>query len=218
MDSLEHFNPQQWLEIILIFIISIALHEFGHAIAADRLGDDTPRRQGRISLNPIDHLDPIGTILMAISAATGFGIGWGKPVMTNPGNLKSPRWDSLKISIAGPIANVIQALVCALVLRLDNRYGWFGGTIYDLFSLGVLMNITLALFNMIPIPPLDGSKIFAALLPTEHAIRYDKLMTQIGMLLFFVVALTGLTRLVIGPPSIYTYTVLVGQQDWEFGS
>ncbi|HEX5323671.1 MAG TPA: site-2 protease family protein [Capsulimonadaceae bacterium] len=219
MDSiLDHFDLIQWFETIIVFVVSVTIHEFAHAFTADRLGDNTPRSQGRISLNPIDHLDLVGTILMAVSAATGFGIGWGKPVEYNPGNLKSPRWDPLKIAIAGPISNMLQAIALASVLRFDDHYGWFmpGSWIYDLISLGVLLNINLAMFNMIPIPPLDGSKVLSALLPTKHAERYDRVMSQVGLILFFLVALTGITRYLIGPPSIWTYTFLIGHQDWEF--
>jgi Zn-dependent protease len=218
MGNLDHFNLTQWLETILVFILSITIHEFAHAITADRLGDNTPRSQGRISLNPIDHLDPVGTILMAVSAATGVGIGWGKAVQYNPANLKSPRWDPLKVAIAGPISNVLQAVVCAVLIRLSDHYGWLDNYdwIYNIVSMGVMLNLTLALFNMIPIPPLDGSKILSALLPDTQSRAYDRIMATFGMLLFFVVALTGVTGYIIGPPTIYAYAHLVGHQDWVF--
>ena len=108
----------------IYLIIAITVHEFAHALAADRLGDNTPRAQGRISLNPADHLDPLGTVMMAVTTYTGFGIGWGKPVQYNPGNLRRPRWDPLLIAVAGPLSNILQALLFTAALRLSDGQNW----------------------------------------------------------------------------------------------
>ena len=212
MGSLNQQAIVQLLEMMLVLIVSVTIHEFAHAITADRLGDDTPRSQGRISINPIDHLDPLGTIMMAISSYTGFGIGWGKPVQYNPGNLKNPRWDPLKIAIAGPISNIVQAVLFAGLVRLSDHFNWWdpGTWPYDLITLGVWINLALAIFNMIPIPPLDGSKVLSALLPTLHARRYDLIMGQIGFLLFLAIVFTHATSYIIGPPVSSVYHVLVG--------
>ncbi len=197
---------------MLVLVIAITIHEFAHAIVAYRCGDDTPRGQHRLSLNPIDHLSPIGTLMMAVSSATGFGIGWGKPVQYQPGNLNHPRWDPLKIAIAGPISNVLQALIFAGLIRLSMHYGWLPeGSPGDQFLAdGVWVNLALTFFNFIPVPPLDGSKILSALLPLSQAQAYDQFMGQWSFLLFFVIAFTGLASVIIGPPIASIYRFLVG--------
>lgn len=201
-----------WIQTMLILIIAITIHEFGHAIAADRLGDNTPRSQGRISVNPIDHLDPIGTVMMAVSTYTGFGIGWGKPVQYNPGNLRRPRWDPLVIAIAGPITNVLQALVFTVAVRLSEAHNWLppesSGDM--LLRTGVWINLALVFFNMIPIPPLDGSKVLSALLPIDHAHTYDKFMGTFGLILFFALAFTHISSYLIGPPVSLLFHLLAG--------
>lgn len=208
----DHVNIANWIETMLILIVAITIHEFAHALATDRCGDPTPRSQGRLTLNPIDHLDPMGTVLMAISTFTGFGIGWGRPVQYNPFNLKHPRWDQLKIAIWGPISNVLQALVFAGLIRLDEKTQWLGQNeaSWHLLNMAVYLNLALAFFNMIPIPPLDGSKIFSSILPLAGAQQYDRVMTQWGLLLFMALVFTGVTTYLIGPPTSYVYHLLVG--------
>jgi len=208
----DHLNLANWVETMLILIVAITIHEFAHALATDRCGDPTPRSQGRLTLNPIDHLDPMGTLLMAVSTLTGFGLGWGRPVQYNPFNLKHPRWDQLKIAIWGPISNILQALVFAGLIRLDEQTNWLGANdaAWHLLNMAVYVNLTLAFFNMIPIPPLDGSKIFSSILPLAGAQNYDRMMTQWGLLLFMALVFTGVTSYVIGPPTNYVYHLLVG--------
>ena len=209
MDQGVIFN---WVQTMVVLIVAITIHEFGHAFAADRLGDNTPRSQGRISINPIDHLDPIGTLMMAVSTYTGFGIGWGKPVQFNPGNLRRPRWDPLIIAIAGPITNIIQALVFTTALHLCEAQSWVQvGSKGEQFLLtGIWINLALVFFNMIPIPPLDGSKVVSALLPINQAQAYDRLMGTFGLLLFFALAFTGVSSYIIVPPMRFFYDILVG--------
>lgn len=210
--GLDHFNLTDWLQTMLVLIVAITFHEFAHALAADRAGDPTPRSQGRVTINPADHLDPMGTVLMALSSATGFGIGWGRPVQYNPYNLKHPRWDQVKIAIWGPISNIIQALVFAGLIRLDDRTQWLGNNevAWHLLNLAVYVNLSLAIFNMIPIPPLDGSKILSGILATDSARRYDAFAGQWGLLLFAALVFTGATSWIIGPPTNYVYHLLVG--------
>lgn len=201
-----------WIETMVVLIIAITIHEFSHALAADRLGDNTPRSQGRISLNPADHLDPLGTLMMAVTTYTGFGIGWGKPVQYNPGNLRRPRWDPLLIAAAGPFSNILQALFFAAVVRLNDAHGWLapGSPGDQLLSMGIIINLALTLFNLIPIPPLDGSKVLSALLPMRHAQAYDRFMGTFGMMLFLLLAFTRVTTYIIGPPIGYFYRLLAG--------
>ncbi len=201
-----------WVQVMLVLIIAITIHEFAHAIAADRLGDSTPRSQGRISLNPADHLDPLGTLMMAVSTYTGFGIGWGKPVQYHPGNLRRPRWDPLIIAAAGPASNVLQALFFTAAVRLNDTHRWLapGSPGDQILSTGVWINLALTLFNLIPIPPLDGSKVLSALLPLRQAQAYDRFMGTFGLILFFVLAFTRAAAYIIGPPLAVLYNLLVG--------
>ena len=209
---LDNFNLTDFLLTMFVLVIAITIHEFAHALTADRLGDDTPRSQGRISLSPVDHLDPLGTVMMVVSSIVGIGIGWGRPVQYNPANLKSPRWDPLKIAVWGPISNVLQALVFTGALRLVDREGWLIGNdlAYRFLELGIWINVALALFNMIPIPPLDGSKVLSGLLPVRQAQVYDRFMAQWGLLLFFALVMTRATSLIMGPPLNAIFHFLAG--------
>lgn len=209
------FDPltiQYWLVTMIVLIIAVTLHEAGHAFAADWCGDDTPRNQGRLSFNPIDHLEPFGTLAMALSTYTHFGIGWGRPVQINPSKLKHPRWDLLTVAVAGPATNVVQALLYALAFRIGEARGWIpSGSSEQLFLLvGVLVNISLVFFNLIPVPPLDGSKVLIALLPAKAAIEYEKLTRGWATIAFIILAVSGFIRPVIGPPVTYIFSLLIG--------
>jgi len=153
-------------------LIALTFHEFAHAYAAYRYGDDTAKQLGRLSLNPLRHLDPLGTIMIFL-----VHFGWAKPVPVNPYRLKNPRKDMLWISAAGPLANILLALASGLLLRLlfafDGTPGSQTGTAMELFTFMVIMslqiNLALAIFNILPIAPLDGSKILSGLLPAGFA-------------------------------------------------
>jgi len=189
----------KWIEFILLFVVSITIHEFAHAFTADRLGDDTPRSQGRVTLNPIDHIDPIGLAAMAISQLIGTGIGWGRPVMTNPRNFKHVRRDMMIVAFAGPFSNLLQAIVMALPLR----YGWVqdGSNAERVLLDGVLLNCILLFFNMIPIGPLDGAKVLAGVLHEKDAEMFERFMRQFGIALFILLITTHATRYIVMPPA-----------------
>jgi Zn-dependent protease len=211
--DLANFDIQRFIIFMAVLIIAITIHEFAHAITADRLGDPTPRREGRISLLPPDHLDPVGTIMMVISSITGFGIGWGKPVMTNPGNFRNPRRDGAIVAIAGPISNVLQAIVFALIVRVVGLPDDVSGMtpLMTFLLLGVTINLSLAFFNMIPIAPLDGHWILAAVLPYEQAMSYLTWMRAYGPFVFLGVIFfaPGLLSKIIGPPVDYCMRLLL---------
>lgn len=164
-------SPIAFLILVLALIVSITIHEFAHAWVADRLGDYTPRSQGRLSLNPLAHLDPLGTFLLFVA-----GFGWGKPVMFNPLHLKNPQRDTLLIALAGPASNILLAFILALVLP------WlpFAAVIWQVV---ISINIALAAFNLLPIHPLDGSKILMGLLPRDLAWEYQDIMERYGFLI-----------------------------------
>lgn len=165
----------------LALIISITIHEFCHAFAADRLGDPTPRSLGRLTLNPIAHADPIGTVLLPLlSAFTGIAtIGWAKPVMIDPYNLKNPKRDEIIISLSGPMGNILLAITCALISKI---FGIQNILIYLL----ILINVSLAVFNLLPIPPLDGSKIFLNLIPVDKSLQWQETFDRYGFILLII--------------------------------
>jgi Zn-dependent protease len=158
-------------------LLSLSVHEFAHAWVADKLGDPTPRSQGRVTLNPLAHLDPLGTLALLFVR-----FGWGKPVQFDPSNLEHPVRDSALIALAGPATNLLIALVLSFVLHFQ---------LADILSFAVsqilLINILLAIFNLVPVSPLDGSKILIALLPKNLAYEYEMFMQQYGM--FILIAL-----------------------------
>jgi Zn-dependent protease len=165
----------------LSLIIAITIHEFSHALIADKLGDPTPRSMGRLSLNPLAHADPIGTILLPlVSSLTGIPtIGWAKPVVIDPFNLQHPKRDEILISIAGPLSNLSLALIISLIANLFHIQSIF---VYLL----VIINISLFVFNLIPIPPLDGSKLLLNLLPPESSVRWQEAFDRYGFILLII--------------------------------
>lgn len=154
---------------IAILIFSVVIHELSHGLAADRLGDPTPRMQGRLTLNPIRHLDPVGSFLVPlITSLFGFTFGWAKPVQYNPNNLKNMRKGEFLIALAGPASNFIVALVFGTVIRFVAAGAVTITPFLEVLSYIVIINIVLAVFNLIPLPPLDGSKLLFSILPQQY--------------------------------------------------
>ena len=184
-------------------LVAITFHEFAHAFVADKLGDDTPRREGRLSLNPIDHLDPIGSVLLLFA-----GIGWGKPVHVNPRNytrnMSMEKGDAL-VSLAGPAMNFILAIIftfiyCAIYKFAGTTFilSTYGSVIITLIYSAIIINIGLGVFNLIPLPPLDGSKILMPLLPykaKQFFVENEKLF----YLAFLIIWITGIAGNIISP-------------------
>ena len=164
-------SPVAFLFLASALVISITIHEFAHAWFADRLGDPTPRSQGRVTLNPLAHLDPIGTIMILL-----VGFGWGKPVMFDPYNLKNVRQDVLLIALAGPVSNIILAFLFTLLLPILP----FSPLVWQVV---ITINLALAAFNLLPIHPLDGGKIMSGLLPPRTAVEFDNIMNRYGLLI-----------------------------------
>jgi Zn-dependent protease len=203
-----------------VFLFSLVFHEYAHALAAYRLGDKTAAWSGRLTLDPRAHIDPVGSIAMpAIGLVVGFVFGWAKPVPYNPANLRNPSRDQLLIAIAGPVSNLILLVVVALLLRaLPALSGVLPASVVEALYLmgawGVVINAILAAFNMIPLPPLDGSKVLAHFLPYDAGwklLSLDPNMSMIailalvftGVLTPVLVALQGLASVIAGlPPGV----------------
>jgi Zn-dependent protease len=214
-------DPQLFLISLIVIILSISLHEFGHAISADRLGDDTPRRQGRVTLWPDKHFDPVGFIFILVTLNMGRGLGWGKPVQVDTFRLRHPRRDMLIVALCGPLMNLLLAVLAGLVLRiafgtghetwlvhpLTGEYTVTGNFVAEFLSI----NLALMFFNLIPVHPLDGSKILSSLLPVEQAIRYDRFIGVYGPLIIMGIAWLAPSAIwtIIGP-AVHTMARLLG--------
>lgn len=165
---------------IVIVILSIIFHEVAHGFVANWLGDPTARYAGRLTLNPLPHIDPVGSILIpGILALTGssFLIGWAKPVPYNPYNLRNQRWGEAMVGVAGPLTNILIALIFGLILRFSGSLG-LSGAFLGICVTVVYANLVLAIYNLIPIPPLDGSKVLRSILPSNLALAYGRLETS----------------------------------------
>ncbi len=202
-------SVQEMLIMAVAFLTALTVHEYAHARAALAQGDDTAQRAGRVSFNPIDHLDPLGTIMFVFMMLGGFGIAWGKPVPVNPMRFKSPRWGNLKVSLWGPFSNILFACALSVLLRLM-VHQVAGMNYLGLVATCIQLNLMLALFNMIPVPPLDGSHILSSLLPYDQARRYDVFMGKFGMLVLLGLLFTGIVGDMIRPPLRILFALLTG--------
>ena len=200
------------MEVIVyipILFFSIVLHEFAHGLAAYRLGDDTAYLSGRLTLNPLHHIDPIGTLAVpAFCWLVGLPLfGWAKPVPINPLRMPSPRRDMGKVAFAGPAVNLLLAVLCVLVMKifLVMQTSFSLRTLEQLFNFlqyAMFINIFLAVFNLIPIPQMDGGRIVTALLPIRAALKYDAFFGRYGMYVVLVLILTGGVKYILLPPTM----------------
>ncbi len=172
-------NFLEFALLLVVLIPSVSLHELFHAWTAYRLGDPTAKLMGRLTLNPIAHIDPIGTLLLPflMFLFTGFVFGYAKPVPINSANLHDPKRDMILIGLSGPLANFSLALVFSFIIKAGSLTGLLTNlsAIYALLRFGIIINLILAIFNLIPIPPLDGSQVLMGILPYHLAVSYSKL-------------------------------------------
>ena len=194
-------------------LIAITFHEYAHAKVADKLGDDTPRMEGRLSLNPFDHLDPVGSILLLFA-----GFGWGKPVHVNPRNytreMSMEKADAL-VSVAGPLMNIILAIVFAIIYCAIYKFAGeaflasqVGSIIMKIILYTISINVGLGIFNLIPLPPLDGSKIIKPILPYNAKVWFEN-KEGFFYIIFVVLWITGLAGNIISPVISVVYNLIL---------
>lgn len=193
------------LAAVIALLVGLTFHEFSHALVADELGDHRPRAMGRLTLNPLPHIDPIGAVMLLIA-----GFGWAKPVMVNPYALRNGVRSMWLVAAAGPVANLVVAIGFAAVYRVLDLAGLEGGFLVDLVRNVVLLNVLLALFNLIPIPPLDGYNAVLSFLPPRTAMTVQRYAPYgILVLLLLIIlpnsplnllfgAVAGITRVLTG--------------------
>ena len=219
------FNNIDLLSTVLTLpgvIIAITFHEFAHAFVADKLGDDTPRNQGRLSLNPINHIDPFGFILLIFAH-----FGWGKPVQINPRNFNrdlSMKKGEVLVSIAGPATNFILSIILSIIYCLiytilyQNNIEVTKIMLYVMYAIqyAIVINIGLGVFNLLPLPPLDGSKIFKNIMPYKFS-NWLENNERLFYGLFLVIWITGIASIIISPVINFIYTYELGGVGLLFG-
>lgn len=198
---------QQVIVYALPILFAITVHEVAHGWVASKLGDKTALMLGRLTLNPLKHIDLIGTVILPLTLLLlgGFIFGWAKPVPVNPNNLKKPRRDMALVAIAGPIANIIMAFFWAAIMKLGSilmGHGLqFALPIVLMGQAGIMINLVLMALNLIPIPPLDGSRVVAALLPPKLAYKYDRIAPY-GIFILLLLLVTHILHLFLWPPIV----------------
>lgn len=193
---------------LVVLLFSAIIHEVSHGYAAYKMGDNTAKNEGRLTLNPLSHLDPFGSVVLPLllyfASAGSFVIGWAKPVPFNPFNLKNPKRDSGIIAVVGPASNLLIACLAALILRFSP---FLGGIVNPIFlQIVVIINLSLMIFNLVPIPPLDGSKILFAFLPVRFY-RLQTTLEQYGMWILIAFIFFGFSLIV--PIIYFLYNLLV---------
>jgi Zn-dependent protease len=212
-------NPGKILIWFAIFLLSLTVHECAHAFAAEKSGDPTGRYLGRITLNPIPHIDILGTVIFPLIAFTSGAMmfGWAKPVPFNPMNLRDRRWGEIFIALAGPFSNILLVILFMIIGKLiltDTRILEYA-LYYDdadpvamVLATGIQLNVVLAVFNLIPIPPLDGHHVLRNLLPDSLAEAYAQIPDMVGFAVLLLLIYLGVTGMLIRPVLSLVYAVL----------
>ncbi|HYK95870.1 MAG TPA: site-2 protease family protein [Candidatus Dormibacteraeota bacterium] len=180
-----NLTPDYFVQVAIVLammlLVAFPVHEFSHALAATYLGDGTARLMGRLTLNPIAHFDPTGALLLTVSMLAGVGIGWAKPTPYNPMNLQGGRWGEAIVAVAGPISNLVLAIAAAIPLRYILATGMQVDLLANILYRFIEINLLLAVFNLLPIPPLDGSKVLYAFLDPRTSWQVRGFMNQYGL-------------------------------------
>ncbi len=175
-------------------LIAITVHEYAHGQVSYSLGDPTPKLEGRLTMNPLAHLDIMGAIMLVL-----VGFGWAKPVGINPAYYKDYKNDIMKVAFAGPGANLVLCFLATFLMLLLGKFGFLTQGVYTFLRWLQLYNVWFAFFNLIPIPPLDGSKILMALLPSQRAYAYEQTIAPYSMYILIAICFTGIVSTIISP-------------------
>jgi Zn-dependent protease len=212
-------NPGRIMIWFAIFLLSLTVHECAHAFAAEKSGDPTGRYLGRITLNPIPHIDILGTVIFPLIAFTSGAMmfGWAKPVPFNPMNLRDRRWGEIFIALAGPGSNILLVILFMIItklvfpdpLMLQYALSNDDDPVAMVLNTGITLNIVLAVFNMIPIPPLDGHHVLRNLLPDSLAEAYAQIPDMVGFAVLLLLIYVGFTSMLIRPVITLVYTLLL---------
>jgi Zn-dependent protease len=221
-------QPPALIAGLLVIFFAIGLHEYAHCKFADLAGDPTPRFYGRVTLNLFKHFDPFGTIMILLTMFTGYGIGWGKPAPINPSKMRNPRWDTMIAVAAGPISNILQAVIYAVLFRVLVKNGLLmigpngmpqeTDFLTSLAFLGILTNLGLAFFNLIPFGILDGHWILGLLLPEKQRLYWFRFNRSYGWQILVGLILVGqftngkfdVIGWMIDRPILFSFQLLVG--------
>ena len=203
---------KQIIFLVPVILLSLSIHEFSHGMVSHKLGDPTPEQHGRLTLNPISHLDPVGTLVLVVTMR----FGWAKPVPVNPRYYKNPRRGMMLVGLAGPGANIVLAYLFSLIAKsgLLELIGYnvnlgLARTSAQFFQLAIIVNLGLAIFNLLPIPPLDGSKILRGILPPRYDQYLHKLEGPGGMIVIMILAFTGILGKIISPIILGLYRLII---------
>jgi Zn-dependent protease len=203
-----NFDPGRIIIWFVVFLLSLTVHECAHALAAEKSGDPTGRYLGRITLNPIPHIDIFGTVIFPLLAFTSGAMmfGWAKPVPFNPLNLRDRRWGEIFIAMAGPFSNILLAILFIILSKMLYPNSMLEYAAYVLkqpvammLDTGIKLNFVLAVFNMIPIPPLDGHHVLRNLLPDSLAEAYAQIPDMVGFAILMLLIFVGFTSMLINP-------------------
>jgi Zn-dependent protease len=212
-------NPGEIMIWFAIFLLSLTVHECAHAFAAEKSGDPTGRYLGRITLNPIPHIDILGTVIFPLLAFTtgAMMFGWAKPVPFNPMNLRDRRWGEIFIALAGPGSNILLVMIFMLISKMIVPDPWMminaiwyktDDPVLMVLSIGINLNIVLAVFNLIPIPPLDGHHVLRNLLPDSLAEAYAQIPDMVGFAILMLLIFIGFTSMLTQPVRMLVSTLL----------
>ena len=195
---------------IIILVMSVVVHEVSHGYAALRLGDQTARLAGRLTLNPIKHLDPVGSVIVPLlTTLGGFPFGWAKPIPYNPYNLRNQRWGELIVAAAGPVSNIIVAVFFSMIIRFsDVGQSQMISPFFEISATIVWVNLVLAIFNLLPVPPLDGSKILFSILPYGISQKIRLSLERYGI--FIVVIFLIFIWEIVSPLIYWIFSLLAG--------
>lgn len=192
------FGSEMLLRIPAL-LIAITFHEYAHAKVSDAMGDPTPRWTGRLSLNPMAHLDPVGLLMLWL-----FRFGWAKPVQINPSYYRDPKKGILLVSLAGPLSNLLLAFITLIFIKMGL---FFNGILFTFLQILFVYNLVLAVFNLIPIPPLDGSKILTSLLPGRQTYAFSEIETY-GPFILIILVYFGILNVILDPLISFVHTGL----------